>query len=161
MIRLLSLFTALCMIASQSLALSCLRLDPVETFQRLAAAPEQYFVLYGTLTFDEAALPEMDLSNQTPAPEPIPGHFEGKGLTREGFTSDYVSTVNVQVQCAGPWCGGAASGVEAVFFVPFSEPPVSLIAEPCGGMIFPEPSEATLGMLTSCMQGGTCERLPR
>lgn len=161
MIRAVFLAATCMLIANQSVALSCMRPDPIDSFQRFAAAPERYFVLYGTLTFDEDLLPETDMINQTRDPDPIPGRFVGKGLTQDGFTSDYIGSVNLQVTCAGPWCGGAASGGEAVFFVPFTEPPVSLIAEPCGSMIFPEPSQATLDMLTSCMQGGTCERLAR
>ena len=153
----LVLTTALiCLTATQSLALSCLRPDPVETFQRLAAAEEAYFVLRGALTFDENALPPGVGSNDMAQPDPIPGFFVGTGLTKEGFTSDYVSNVLLQVNCAGPWCGSAQSNVDAVWFVPFSDPPAVLQADPCGSMTFYNPSDAVIGMLESCMAGGTC-----
>jgi hypothetical protein len=154
--RLLVTAALMTLTATQSLALSCLRPDPVETFQRLAAAEERYFVLYGTLDFDERLLPEPDLTNQDPSPEPIPGHFTGKGLSRQGFTTDYIANVTLQIQCFGPWCGGAASGVPAVWFVPFSDPPATLQADPCGSMTFYEPSDAAVEMLESCMAGGVC-----
>ena len=151
------LFAAsLAVVAGQAQALSCLRPDPIQTFMQLAAAEERYFVLYGELTFDESLLPEGVSMDQTREPDPIPGQFVGKGLTRDGFANDYVSAVNLQVTCAGPWCGSAQSGIDAIYFVPMSEPPATLIAGPCGGMIFPEPSQATLDMLTTCMQGGPC-----
>ncbi|MGJ8622720.1 MAG: hypothetical protein ACSHW1_08070 [Yoonia sp.] len=155
------LATALALLAGQASALSCLRPDPVETFQRLAAAPESYFVLYGTLSFDESALPGgMRMDQNAGMPDPVPGRFVGKGLSTSGFTIPYVTNVMVQATCAGPWCGSARSGGEAVYFVPSGPAPVSLQATPCGDMIFPDPSPAVLEMLTSCMQGGTCELVP-
>lgn len=157
--RLLVTATLIGLTATQSLALSCLRPDPVETFQRLAAAEERYFVLYGTLDFDERLLPEPDLTNQDPNPEPIPGFFRGKGLSGEGFNTDYIANVNLQIQCLGPWCGGAVSGLPAVWFVPFNDPPATLQAEPCGSMTFYEPTEAVIDMLESCMAGGACTPL--
>lgn len=146
------------LIAGQATALSCLRPDPIETFQRLATDPERYFVIYGTLTFDKTALPQGSNDfGQTPVPDAIAGRFEGLGLSRAGFVTPYESDVLLQVTCAGPWCGSAQSGREAVYFVPASDAPVTLQAGPCGGMIFYDPSEADLDMLTSCMQGGFCE----
>lgn len=150
----------LAMFSGQAHALSCMRPDPIETFQQLAAATESYFVLYGTLSFDEDDLPAGVSYENTRNPDPIPGRFVGKGLTVNGFTNTYVGQVNLQVGCAGPWCGSARSGIEAVYFVPASERPVSLQAGPCGGMIFEEPSEEVLSMLTTCMQGGTCTPIP-
>lgn len=152
--------TALAMISGQAHALSCMRPDPIETFQRVAAAPESYFVLYGELTFDETLLPPGVGDNNTRAPAPIPAQFRGMGLTRDGFTSSYVSPVTLQIGCAGPWCGSAKSGGDALYFVQADEPPVTMVAGPCGGMIFPDPSDAVLDMLTSCMQGGACSSQP-
>ncbi|MEO0904437.1 MAG: hypothetical protein AAFX89_06665 [Pseudomonadota bacterium] len=156
----LLLAATLAMIAGQSHALSCVRPDPIDTFKRVAAAPESYFVLYGKLTFDEAELPSGVSINQSRDPAPIAARFEGKGLTRQGFTSDYYSDVTLQVTCAGPWCGSARSGIDAVYFVEATDPPVTMRAGACGGLIFEEPSDAILNMLTSCMQGGACSSQP-
>jgi hypothetical protein len=157
----LTLASMLAVISGQALALSCLRPDPVTTFQQLAAEPESYFVLYGTLTFDESALPQGTNSFEdiTP-PDPIPIHFVGKGLSKSGFATPYVSRAMLQVTCAGQWCGSVRSGAEAIYFVSASEPPVAMQAGACGGMIFEDPSPEVLEMLTSCMQGGTCTPLP-
>ena len=154
--RLLLTSALICLTATQSVALSCLRPDPVDTFQRLAAAEESYFVLRGKLTFDESALPPSVGDNDTVPPDPIPGFFVGSGLTKDGFTSDYVSNVLLQVDCAGPWCGTAQSNVDAIWFVPFSDPPATLQADPCGSMTFYQPSDAVVEMLESCMAGNTC-----
>ncbi len=155
------LATMLALISGQAFALSCMRPDPVETFQRLAAEPESYFVLYGTLTFDENALPRGSNSfEDTAPPAPIPARFVGKGLSKAGFSTPYVSEALLQVTCAGPWCGSARSGGEAIYFVPASDPPVTMQAGACGGMIFDDPAPNVLEMLTSCMQGGICTPLP-
>jgi len=154
--RSMMLAAAITTIAGQAHTLSCMRPDPIETFQTLAEAEESYFVLHGVLSFDEQALPQGVGENDRAIPDPIPARFVGKGLTKEGFTNTYVSDVNLQIGCAGAWCGSASSGTEAVYFVRASEPPVTMTADACGGRIFYEPGEAVLDMLTSCMQGGTC-----
>lgn len=152
------LAAAFAVIAGQASALSCMRPDPIRTFQELAAAEERYFILSGTLTFDESLLPEP--VSQLPEDDlTVPAQFTGKGLTRAGFVNDYVSPVNLQVTCAGPWCGTVQSGVEGVFFVQATEPFATIIADPCGGMIFNRVSEAEREMLRSCLAGGTCQPL--
>ncbi|WP_108815629.1 hypothetical protein [Loktanella sp. Alg231-35] len=152
---------ALVVISGQAQALSCLRPDPITTFQKLAAASESYFVLMGELTFDENLLPEAMSNTRTDEPAPIPAYFAGKGLTHDGFANDYYSNVTLQIRCGGPWCGSASSGMEAIFFVPASDPPVLIEAGPCGGMIFENITPATVEMLTSCMAGDTCSSLPQ
>lgn len=149
---------ALCLtlLAQQAIALSCIRPDPIDTFQRVAVAPEPYFVLYGQLTFDEGDLPPGVLDAPEGAPATILAQFRGKGLTLDGFTADYISPAVLQVTCLGPWCGAAQSGVDAIYFVRADKTPVEMEAGPCGGMIFEQPDEATLEMLVSCMRGGPC-----
>lgn len=151
----------LALTTGQAHALSCMRPDPIETFQRVAAAEESYFVLSGTLTFDETLLPPGVSQNPIGTPAVIPAQFSGKGLTSDGFVNDYISPINLQITCAGPWCGSAQSGMEAVFFVEATRPLATVIADPCGGMIFSRVSAATKDMLTSCMAGGTCTPLPQ
>ncbi len=154
------LAVALAMISGQAQALSCIRPDPIETFKRVAAAPESYFVLYGELTFDEDLLPPGTRDISTPVPGPISANFAGTGLTKQGFTSSYVSPVTLDIQCVANWCGSARSGGDALYFVEATDPPVTMVAGACGGMIFPDPSQAVLDMLTSCMQGGACSSQP-
>lgn len=148
---------AICtVIAGQAHALSCTRPDPFRTFSELAAAEEDYFVLYGTLTFDEKALPSGFRDVPGADPDPIPAQFTGKGLTRDGFTSDYISPAVLQVGCVANYCGGASSGAPALYFVRADNMPVQMQASPCGGRIFEAPSQAVLDQLTACMQGADC-----
>lgn len=157
-----AIFMVVCLmwLATQANALSCARPDPIMTFKELAAAPENYFVLYGEMKFDEALLPPGVSALPTAVPDPIPAQFRGKGLTRRGFTSDYISPVTLDVSCLGSWCGSARSGGDAIYFVEAKEPPVTMRAEPCGGRIFADPSQDVLDMLVSCMQGGPCSPQP-
>ena len=154
------LAAACAMIAGQAQALSCMRPDPISTFNQVAEAAESYYVLYGTLTFDEDALPPTFIDRPGADPAPIPARFNGKGLTRDGFTSDYISPAFLQVDCVANYCGTAQSGVEALYFVRADNSPVVMTAGACGGMIFAEPSQAVLDQLTTCMQGGSCSAQP-
>lgn len=154
------LAAALATLGAQAQALSCMRPDPLMTFQQLADAPETYFVLYGQLSFNEADLPPAVMEKQMHTPEPIPARFIGHGLSPDGFTIDYVADLMLQIGCAGPWCGAAQSGVDAVYFVEATDPPLTIHAGPCGGRIFEEPTQAVLDALTICMQGGACSAQP-
>ena len=152
----LFLAASLALIAGQANALSCMRPDPISTFNRVAAAPESYYVLYGTLRFDADALPPSFVDQLGADPEPIDAFFRGKGLTRNGFTSDYISPALLQVDCVLNYCGSAQSDIEALYFVRADNDPVVMTADPCGAMIFPEPTQAVLDQLTACMQGNGC-----
>jgi hypothetical protein len=147
---------AMLVMSGQAQALSCLPADAVRTFAELDAAPEAYIVLHGTLTFDESTLPPFVQDEPFDAPSPIPAEFNGKGLTADGFTVDRATPMLLQLTCAGPWCGTAQSGQEAIIFVPVSEAPMTVTVGPCGGQFFPDPAPETLAMLTTCMQGGDC-----
>lgn len=157
-----SILGALCMIAAanQATALSCMRPDPVMTFKQVAAAPEPYFVLYGRLSFDEAALPAGVSDNPAPVPAAITATFSGMSLTTEGFVRPYETELNLVPTCAGPWCGSARSGIDAIYFVRADTDPVMVEAAPCGGFIFENPPAAVTDALTLCMQGGSCSPQP-
>ena len=142
--------------AGQASALSCIRPDPAMTFNHVASVPEPWFILLGELTFDEALLPEPDLSNPDQSYAPIPASFRGKGLTKAGFTSEYVSPVQVQIECAGPWCGSAVSGGEALYFVRADSDPATIVASPCGEYVFPDPTPEVIDRLTGCINAGLC-----
>jgi hypothetical protein len=148
MMKLIWLVFALTVAAAQAQALSCLRPDPVRTFAEIAASADDYYILYGQLTFDELGVADAERSTQ------IPAQFTGKGLTQSGFTSDYTSPATVQINCIANYCGSAQSGIDALYFVRADQTPVTMVASPCGGRIFPEPTQAVLDQMTACMQGG-------
>uniref|UniRef100_A0AAN0NKK3 Uncharacterized protein n=1 Tax=Yoonia rhodophyticola TaxID=3137370 RepID=A0AAN0NKK3_9RHOB len=73
------LATCFLAIGSQAVALSCVRPDPIATFQTVAAAPEPYFVLLGVLETGDSKLPPSIRNGGEGEPEPISGYFRGRG----------------------------------------------------------------------------------
>jgi len=143
---------ALTLIAGQATALSCMRPDPVGTFERIEADPASYYILYGTLEFDATKQPK-GVVNKERNPRPIPAQFSGHGLNTNGFTSAYNNPVTLQPTCAGPWCGSQTPGVKSVFFAKLVGDQVVIEASACGGTIFAEPSPDVLDAMTACING--------
>ncbi len=144
--------------ATQAMALSCLPVDVPASFKRAQEDSAQWIIVKGRLTFDESKLPETDWDRQelTPQKTRIPARFRGKSLTRAGFTNTFKTPLTLEVQCAGPWCAGAASG-EYLAFVRKDAGGYTAIAAPCGGWLFANPTPTQLGQAQQCLTGGPCE----
>jgi hypothetical protein len=145
---------ALLLGATQAVALTCAPADPIRDFQAAQAAPVSYHVLYGSLSFDAAGMPQGDLS-PAPRPAPVSARFRGFALGLEGFTRPVEAPVTLQPVCAGPWCGTFAPGT-ALLFAEVTEGGYVVEIGPCGGGAFDQVSEATLGRLAACMRGQAC-----
>ena len=130
-----SIAAALCLIASQAAALSCMPPDLATTFNRMNEVPEDVYVLRGT--------------------------FAGEALTREGFVSRFVSPVIVQSVCYGPWCGGVGSGEDLITFAKIIDGAVVVEVDPCGSTVFYNPTPKMESDLISCIRGETCESKER
>lgn len=150
---------------SPAQALSCLRPDPLTAMNAAVASDQIYGVLKGTLTFDDAAMPDpvgADTLGPDDAPEtpaPVPARFVGTVLDRDGFTRAYEADVTLQPTCAGSWCGTLVSGGdEALIFARATEAGSYVIdVDPCAQWIFPAPDAAVLDAITACATGGSCE----
>ena len=154
MMKPILLALAFAALAEQAQALRCIRPNPMQTFAQIAAAPEDYYVLYGTLTFDQSIVPKGLRDVSEPMPAPIPAQFIGKGLTQDGFASDFISPVVLHITCAAHYCGSAQSGERALYFVRAEQSAITLTVGACGGTVFPAPSQAVLDQMTACMQDG-------
>ena len=137
--RALALILALC--ATEAAALSCMRPDPIATFNRLSDDPAEYYVLVGQVAFDAGLLPK-GVVNAERNPDPIAARFVGRGLTKSGFNATYVADVTLQPVCFGPWCGQATPGVEQLVFAKVTESGVVIEADPCGTTVFAAPDKA-------------------
>jgi len=155
-----SIAAALCLIASQAAALSCMPPDLATTFNRMNEVPEDVYVLRGKLDFDESLLPQ-GVVNEERHPAPISGTFAGEALTREGFVSRFVSPVIVQSVCYGPWCGGVGSGEDLITFAKVVDGAVVVEVDPCGSTVFYDPTPKMESDLISCIRGETCESKER
>jgi len=157
-IRALAGLALLAAMAGPALALSCLPQDIARTYAEADQADETYIVVRGVLAFDETALPVPDMSRQheIPPDTEIPAHLTGHALMQDGFTKPFDRPIMLNVQCFGPWCAGATSGIAYLGFLEQRDEGYSLTVTPCGGFGFPEPSDRTLEQVQSCFRGGPC-----
>ncbi|SMY08116.1 hypothetical protein [Flavimaricola marinus] len=152
----IALLTAAMLVAGQANALSCLRPDPAQTFQRASDASEIYVVLRGSFDFDEALMPEMGSGPETGDPAAVAARFSGTALGPDGFTIPYETELLLQPSCAGPWCGGLAPTDDAVAFArDGGEGAYVIDLGPCGGNVF-DTTPAVIETITQCMAGGAC-----
>lgn len=143
------------LLSGQAAALSCMPPDPRATFLSLMEVEQPYYILYGRLQFDTSLLPSF-VEEGTPEPAAIAARFSGKGLTATGFDADFIRDVTLQPVCFGPWCGGAPADVATLYFAKVNGDVVTIEADPCGGTVFPEPSDEMLDAMTACISGGPC-----
>lgn len=136
--------------ATEASALSCLRPDAARSFHNAANASDVYYVYLGRLV----------LSSPLAEGETTTGTFEGKGLTREGFTQIGERSFQLVSRCAAEWCGSIDETTDALFFARKTDDGLAIDVTPCGNWIFTDPTQATIETVESCMQGGPCEEGP-
>jgi hypothetical protein len=146
----------LILIATQSAALSCLRPDTARAFQAASEAPSAYVVLLGRFAFDAANLPPA-VTQGDPAPATITARFVGNGLTLQGFTSPQDRDITLEITCAGPWCGTLQPDTPVMAFARKDGDDYTVAVDPCGGWVFPEPTDDTLNRVIACLRGAACE----
>lgn len=140
--------------ASQAQALSCIRPDPVTSFDHANTSVSPYMVMTGTLT----APPASGMTESKPVS--LMAKLTGQGLAQDGFTAAFDGDVVLQVTCAGPWCGTLpASGPVVAFARIDGEIPV-IEMDACGRWLFTAPDQATLDRLIACMEDGRCSAQP-
>ncbi len=158
MIRNLTLVVAM-LSSGQALALSCMPHDLPRTYAEAAQSDESYIVVHGTLTFDEAKLPIVDYERQDQIPPHtlIPAQLRGKSLSDDGFSNVFDKPVTLDIQCFGPWCAGAKSGMPYLTFLQKTPEGYTMSLTPCGGFGFAEPSQKMLQKVTQCFNDGPCK----
>ena len=145
--------------ACPALALSCMPYGVTDAYRDAAAAEGDYVVVHGRLTFDESRLPQVDWANQAATPDHtrIPAQIDGASLTRAGFTATFRSPIEIDVQCFGPWCAGAESGIDYLAFLKRENGRYLLEITPCGGFSFGGPDPEQLDQVLACLQGKSCK----
>lgn len=155
-----SLAFALSLLATPALSLSCLPPDVARSFKDAAEAEQAYVVVHGTLSFDEALLPESAQQDQNPPNVEIPARLTGKSLSNSGFTTDFDRPITLRAVCFGPWCGRTAAGGEHLAFVEQTESGYVLTLTPCGDYSFAEPTPAMVKKAAACFKGRNCTPEP-
>ena len=156
MIRTTIAAAAFVALAAPALALSCIQPDVARSYAQAAEAEERYLVVHGTLTFNESRLPDAGY-NDSAASTRIPAQLNGMALSRSGFDHPFDKAITLEVQCFGPWCGGAKSGLPYLGFVRVDGSGYTFAVDPCGSLGFAEPTPQMLDQAKRCMQGGACK----
>ncbi|SFJ65638.1 hypothetical protein [Jannaschia pohangensis] len=143
-------------IAGQASALSCLRADVARTFATANEAEAQYVIAVGTMRL----LPGESIPEQAGDPNEKQGYsvktrFDGRLAALDGFTQDAAFPLTVEVECAGPWCGGVPVNRVLVFIERRGDENV-LVEGPCPQFAIPATTE-TLDSALSCLRGEACE----
>lgn len=140
-------------------ALSCMPPSITSSFHYYDQAEESYRAVMGRWRAAEP-VPEVGEYNQTGEPRQVIRYrFVGRGIGYNGPTGRYqVVPVNVQPQCAGPWCAGYPANNDnvIVFVEERGDGEYWFTDGPCGGASFAATSE-NLQSLVNCLNGRRCD----
>ncbi len=133
-------------ISDSAFALSCARTNVSQAMEQAKTSDDLYYVLVGT--FQSTPLPKktktavVDSRNrfETAPPQMVEAWFDGRILSSAAANDKTVSRfpVDVEVSCAGSWCGSPpANDKEVIAFVK-ARPgqPMMLSAGPCPSKVF-------------------------
>lgn len=155
MMRIVSLTIAAWVIASQVSALSCMRSDVAESYDRAASSDNEYVVLWGAFDFD--------MPQQTSTDPNFPdvlrtiARFNGQYLGASGFTPAPPLVVSMVFNCTGPWCGSLQPGADDILaYVEQTDGGYILTVEACGGTAFVAPNDVDIARVEACMRGPEC-----
>ena len=150
---------AIALFATQAAALSCIRPDPIRSFQVAAGAEAEYLILRGRFAFDPTLLPQSEVSTGLVLPQPIPAQFAGQSLTVDGFTNPISGPITIMPVCIGAFCGGLMPGVEVIAFARKQDSIYVVEADPCSAWVF-IPDPVTDAALAACVRGEPCVPTP-
>lgn len=151
--RLLVLTLAL-LLPVQALALSCMRYGVTDAYLDARDAKDRFLVVYGSLALDETRLPRSHQAN-TPARTVLPGHVHGAHWLGKGRSHAFDAAVEVEINCAGPWCPRVNAGT-ALMFLQETSTGYRLSASACGGFWFKTPMDAQITAVRDCLNGRAC-----
>ncbi len=146
--------------ATPAAALSCLPWGPADAYLEAANSSSAYNVIAGELRFDETQLPRSHSENPEDMPElsRIPAQISGKLLDGKYFSQRVSVPAVLEVECAGPWCAGARSGVDYLLFAEQRGGELVVRLGVCGGFAFDDTPEVRRTVL-QCHRGGSCAPL--
>lgn len=131
-------------LATSANALSCMRPDIAQTMETAKASDDLYYIMVGQFSF--TPLPKKPRSADPNAPLNGVGAHTVKATFNGRFLSNVAEydapamrvPVDIDVSCAGPWCGGPPqNGTEVIAFAK-SRPGQPLLLEvgPCPGKVY-------------------------
>lgn len=137
------------LLPAQASALSCLPPNPARELDTLLEKGLDILVVRGTAT-------RLSASPQAGGPATGRYRIEGEGAGRLE-TGEMTLEPEIRATCAGPWCAKLPEdGTEAIFLVRRSSRTDEIIADPCGGGIYPLTDDERLPALSECLAKGRC-----
>ena len=143
---------------SSANALSCGPWGVADAYLKAASSNRSYAILQGRLTFDERRLPRAPASNPNAAP-PVTqfrASFNGALLGARDFDRKVRGDMVIEVQCMGPWCGEAKSGVEYLIFAEQRGRDLIVRFDPCAQFAFAGNIHALRKQVLDCHRGMAC-----
>ncbi|WP_136636480.1 hypothetical protein [Pseudooceanicola onchidii] len=141
--------------AGPALALSCMRPDPVRSYQQAAEAEEAYLVVTGTLSHDPTSVPDRHSPEQ---PVSFPATLTGAFLKDDRFHGAFAAPVTVNVDCVMMTCGQMPEpSQEVLVYLQESPDGYQLNVGPCGGWMFTDPSDEDIDRVARCHASGDCQ----
>ncbi len=133
-----------CLSAGPAAALSCMPPDIVRSYEYALKQDEIYFLLKGKIELvKDQEMPDHrgHMSQGDPDEallEPVYGSFTGEIFNKGEFVP-FDQTLEVRLNCIGPWCGQYPDEEEALYFVTAAESNLWFMLEmpACGGTRFP------------------------
>lgn len=155
------LLTVICLIfltATQSIALSCARVQIEDSFKTHSEAKERYALVRGKITNKRNVVSGPEISGGIgQRSENFTATFVGEQATSAGFERPINTTIAVSIGCAGPWCGSVEMDTPMLTFLEITPSGQQLSVGPCGGSVFYHPKKDMLERALQCLRGGVCE----
>lgn len=148
-----ALILSACLSASQAGALSCMRPNLAETFNRLQASDDIYNIAVGTLRITGKIPPYVE-----GRPRSVSAEFSGRFMGLNGLGKPQTRALTLKTHCVAHWCGGIPNdaGTEQLLFLRQSDngPVLDFGACPEGNVS--SVTQSRLDLLQSCLKRGEC-----
>ncbi len=145
----------------QAHALSCMRWDAIDVYNRAAEAEERYVIVRGRFLRDgpDRLIEDTQEVEGMPVPYTYDALFFGEIGSRVGFRTPVELEVEINVTCAASWCGFPPDdGHDMLAFLQVdNNRNYSLISGPCPFSLIPEPTDEILDQIVACMRSQNCE----
>ena len=135
---------------SAAQALSCARPDVARSYQIANDAADTFRLYLGTVDYADPA------PHKQAGPTTLKARMQARGITRTGFSAWVERDVTINVTCTGHWCGGVPEQERLLIFLRQDGADGVIDAPPCGGFVFPNPGQADMRILRTCLSGGPC-----
>ncbi len=140
--------------ASQAIALSCLRPNIGRTFNTIATSESIYLMGQGTLTATEK-IPDYKQGVE----RQIRANFTGVFYGVTGTSTKRTISVTVDAICFASWCGNfPKTNKKTVVFLKQSPNGLRLESNPCEGHFKVSPTSKDMRILQECLKNGMCSK---